>query len=82
MHTKLTLRIDEPLIKAAKKYAKAHDKSLSQLIANYLLLITKVQYASENSDPMPPLTRSLKGILRGKKISEADYKKHIEDKYK
>ena len=82
MHTKLTLRIEEPLIKAAKKYSKAHGKSLSQLIADYLLLITKVSSLKSDSKDAPPITRALKGILRGKKVRESDYKKYIEDKYK
>ena len=83
MHTKLTLRIEEPLIKAAKVYSKAHGKSLSQLIADYLLLITKTTSPKKNMPKeMPPLTRALKGILRGKKVSEKDYKKYLGDKYK
>lgn len=80
MHTKLTLRIKEPLIKAAKKYSKTHGKSLSQLISDYLLLIThNIEISQE--DELPPITRSLKGILRGKKIDEDDYKKYIEGRY-
>jgi len=81
MQTKLTLRIEEPLIKAAKKYSKAHGKSLSQLIANYLLLVTHAASIKSFSEETPPLTRALKGILRNKKLSKADYKKHLEDKY-
>ena len=79
MHTKLTLRIEEPLIKAAKKYSKAHGKSLSQLIADYLYLITKAQ--SPQIQNAPPLTQSLKGILQGKKLDETAYKKYLKDKF-
>lgn len=82
MHTKLTLRIRTPLIKAAKKYSKDHGKSLSQLIADYLFLVTQQATPSKNKiEQLLPLTCSLKGILRGKKISENDYKKYLEDKY-
>ena len=82
MYTKLTLRIEEPLIKAAKQYSRAHGKSLSKLIADYFLLITQTAIAEENKKPpMLPLTYSLKGILRGKKITEADYKKYLKDKF-
>ncbi len=80
MHTKLTLRIKEPLIKAAKKFSKAHGKSLSQLVADYLLLVTKTTPVNY-PESIPPLTHALQGILRGKKVSEKDYKKYIEDKY-
>ena len=36
MHTKLTLRIDEDLIKRAKTYSRQTGKSVSQLVADYL----------------------------------------------
>lgn len=82
MHTKLTLRIDEPLIKAAKKYSKIHHKSLSKLVADYLRLVTQSTPITISVDQLPPLTRALKGILRNTKVNELDYKKHLEDKYR
>lgn len=84
MYTKLTLRIEEPLIKAAKRYSKEHGKSLSQLVADYLLCVTGAQSSQLEMDDfkeLPPLTRSLKGILRGKKITKKDYKKYLKDKF-
>ena len=81
MHNKLTLRIEESLIQAAKKYSKAKGKSVSQLIADYLYLLTGKLSVSYD-EPIPPLTKSLKGILHHKKVAEADYKKYLEDKYK
>ncbi len=81
MQTKLTLRVDSSLISAAKKYSKAHGKSLSKLFSDYLMLVTS-QTREIYSTEMPPLTRSLQGILRNKKISEKDYQKYLKDKYK
>lgn len=82
MQTKLTLRLEEPLIKAAKKYSKTHGKSLSRLIADYLSLITQISSTNESSmQPLPPITQALQGILSGKKISEDDYKNHLTKKY-
>jgi hypothetical protein len=81
MHTKLTLRIQAPLVRAAKKYSKNHGKSLSQLVSDYLYLVTGGTLPMHDMEPMPPLARSLKGILKGKKLDEADYKKHLKDKY-
>lgn len=82
MHTKLTLRIQKDLIKSAKKYSKNHGKSLSQLVADYLFLITQTALANNQiKEDLLPLTSSLKGILRGKKINETDYKKYLEDKH-
>ena len=37
MNTKLTLRLDENLIKSAKNYASSSGKSVSQLVADYFL---------------------------------------------
>lgn len=82
MQTKLTLRVDSSLISAGKKYSKAHGKSLSKLFSDYLMLITSKQISEKSPMEMPPLTRSLKGILRNTKISEEDYQKYLQDKYK
>ena len=41
MNTKLTLNIDEHVIEEAKFYAKNNSVSLSKLIENYLLSLTK-----------------------------------------
>ena len=40
MQTKLTLRVDEKLVKKAKAYAKKTGKSVSQLVAEYFSLLT------------------------------------------
>lgn len=64
MHKKLTLRIDEALIESAKGYSKAHGKSLSQLVADYLYLITAKNSTTRQVEETPPLTQSLKGILK------------------
>ncbi len=82
MHTKLTLRIDAPLIKAAKKYSAIHGRSLSTLVADYLLLITTQSGTIQEKEVTPPLTQALQGILRGKKVSDADYRNYLDDKYK
>ena len=39
MNTKLTLRLDEDLIRAAKRYAGNSGKSVSQLVADYFAVI-------------------------------------------
>ncbi|MEM6736185.1 MAG: DUF6364 family protein, partial [Bacteroidota bacterium] len=40
MNTKLTLTIEEEVIKIAKEYAKEKGQSLSDLVENYFKLIT------------------------------------------
>ncbi|NOX08088.1 MAG: antitoxin [Gammaproteobacteria bacterium] len=77
MQTKLTLRLENTLIKQAKSYAKQHDKSLSQVVSDYFQILTRKDKIAE----VPPITRSLIGILESSYIEEDDYKRHLEEKY-
>jgi len=77
MQTKLTLRLDDSLIKQAKTFAKQHDKSLSQVVSDYFLFLTKGQEGHE----IPAITKSLIGVLNNNDVAPDDYKKHLEDKY-
>ncbi len=77
MQTKLTLRLESSLIQQAKRYAKQHDKSLSQVVSDYFQILTRKDKIAE----APPITRSLIGILESSHIEEDDYKKHLEEKY-
>jgi hypothetical protein len=82
MQTKLTLRLDQHLIEQAKRYAEQHGYSLSQLVADYFALLTpdKGQVGEEYGD-LPPITRSLVGILKGSDLDIEDYKRYLEQKY-
>lgn len=59
MNTKLTLTIEQSIIKKAKSYAKSRGRSLSDIIENYLKVITKEELKS-NSE-ITPLVKSLRG---------------------
>ena len=78
MNTKLTLRMDEEIVRKAKMEAKRRGKSVSQMIAEYIESIGLQQNSEKD---LPPTTASLVGILKGKKISEEDYKTHLREKY-
>ena len=77
MQTKLTLRLEYSLIQQAKSYAKQHDKSLSQVVADYFQILTQ----QTKKPVIYPITQSLIGILDSSNIDEKDYKKHLEEKY-
>jgi hypothetical protein len=77
MQTKLTLRLEDSLIQQAKDYAKQHDKSLSQVVADYFYMLTQQDGKSEIS----PITRSLIGVLDSNNVNKNDYKRHLEEKY-
>lgn len=75
MDTKLTLSLDKQIIEAAKKYAKKRNTSLSNLIENYLVNVTKTSKNAE--EEISPLVKSLSGVLKLDK--KQDYRKQYSD---
>ena len=57
MNTKLTLTIEQSIIERAKLYAKGKGRSLSDLIENYLKVITTEQRIVEEISPIVDLLR-------------------------
>ncbi len=82
MNTKLTLTIEQEIIKRAKYYAKEKNRSLSDIIENYLKVLTKEEYKQKNKK-LNPVVKSLKGSFKMPK--NMDYKKELrnrlEEKY-
>lgn len=78
MNTKLTLRMDESIVRKAKIEAKRRGKSVSRMVSEFIESIGLEQTSEKG---LPPTTASLVGILKGKEISEDDYKKHLQEKY-
>ncbi len=80
MNTKLTLTIDQSVIKKAKAYAKEKERSLSDLIENYLKSLTRDQTTSEE---LSPIVKSLLGSFKAP--DDFDYKvelsKRLSEKY-
>ena len=74
MNTKLTLTIEASVIERAKQYAKLKGRSLSDIVENYLLVITKDELKSEID--ISPITKSLKGSFKAP--ADFDYKKELE----
>lgn len=78
MNTKLTLRMDDAVIRKAKIEAKRRGKSVSRMVAEF---IESIGSRPDSEKVLPPTTASLVGILKGKEISEDDYKVHLREKY-
>jgi hypothetical protein len=76
MDTKLTVRVPRHLLANAKRYAKVHQTTLTELISAYL------QHISTESEVLDhaPVVRRLTGLL-SPDVSIDDYKKHLEEKY-
>jgi hypothetical protein len=51
MTTKLTLNIEDQVIKSAKRYAKEKGRSLSELVENYLRTISTGEDSKEEISP-------------------------------
>ena len=76
MNTKLTLTIEEEVIRIAKEYAKEKGQSLSDLVENYFKLITNNRRQIE-PEQLSPRVKRLRGII--KMDDELDYKKILEE---
>jgi hypothetical protein len=75
MTTKLTLTLDDKVIRSAKRYAKTKGRSVSQLVENYFKSITSSDIGQ--SDELTPSVRSLMGSFKAPKAF--DYKKILSE---
>lgn len=74
--SKLTLSIDERVVKRAKRFAARQGVSVSRLVESYLELVSR---PSRDEEPTPILGR-LRGALRG--VDELDYRRYLERKHR
>ena len=77
MNTKLTLRVEEALVAEAKTQAARRGKSVSQMFGEFVSSLG----ARRQRDGLPPVTSSLLGVIKTSRVSEADYKRHLREKY-
>lgn len=77
---KLTLSVDRHLIDKAKRYARRHDRSLSDLVSSYLRQITSDQ---QGADEVDPLVREVADEIPVDQIVDLDDARyqHLKDKY-
>lgn len=73
--TKLTLRIEKPIIETAKDYAHHYHTTVSQLVAEFLQSL-KI----EADVPASPILKELSGILPAD-TSLAEHHAYLEEKY-
>lgn len=75
MSTKLTLTIEKDVIQKAKKYARKKNRSLSDIIENYLKTLTSREKLPD--DHSGQIVNSLRGSF---KMPEGfDYKKELQN---
>lgn len=79
MQTKLTLRLDDSLIKKAKILARKRGTSVSRLFGDYI----SNQADELPADPLPPITEAMVGAIKRQnvRIHEEDHLRYLEEKY-
>jgi len=75
MTTKLTLTLDDKVIRSAKRYARAKGRSVSELVESYFKSLTDLK--SDSSEELSPSIKSLMGSFKAPK--NFDYKKALKE---
>lgn len=82
MSTKLTLRLDDGVIKKAKKRARTRGVSLSRMVEDYFKSVAEMEQLEVRESPV---LYEIAGVLRGKTKAEkpkSEYRKHLSEKYR
>ncbi len=79
MQTKLTLRMEEALVRKAKLLAQQRATSVSRIFGDYIASHT-VELPSQK---LPPITAAMLGVIVQKEstLDEPDYLKHLEGRH-
>ena len=80
MQTKLTLRLDDRLIRRSKAYARRSGKSVSGIVADFFARLG--ERPERVTDAVPPAVQSLVGALGPEPIEESDYRRYVEEKHR
>ncbi len=70
---------EEELVRRAKVEARRRGKSVSQMTAEFIESLGRRN--THKTDALPPITASLLGVIKGRRLSVRDYKRHLRDKH-
>jgi hypothetical protein len=73
--SKLTLSVDDSVVRGAKRYAAARGTSVARLVERYLDLLSK----PPRTDDQTPVLRLLRGATRG--VPADAHRRHLNRKY-
>ena len=78
MQSKLTLRVEDSIVRKAKRVACAQGTSVSKLFSQYISSAHE-----EDVSELAPLTAGMLGVLQGadEEVSREDYREHLERKH-
>ena len=82
MQTKLTLRLEEVLIRRAKEHARRRDTSVSKLVADFFRMLEAPDGEPEAEGDVSPAVQQLLGVLRDGDVERADYYRYLENKHR
>jgi hypothetical protein len=77
---KLTLHVPDDLVAAAKREAASRRISVSKLVSDYFRAFGGVM-AGDSTRPLPPVTASLVGCIRGADADQTAYMDYLERKH-
>jgi hypothetical protein len=77
MGSKLTLSVDERVVREAKRYAAKRGTSVSHLVERYLSLVARPPRSTEED---PPALRMLRGAAKG--VGPEEYGRYLLRKYR
>jgi hypothetical protein len=78
MDTKLTLKMDQSVIRSIKKYAEKNNRSLSKLVEDYFKNLVA---DNEPEKQYSPLVEELSGVISAEDLKNLDYVSYLEKKY-
>jgi dsDNA-specific endonuclease/ATPase MutS2 len=83
MDAKLTLKLDSEVIEKAKAYAEDRGESLSRMVENYFLGLTREQRRERDEAEPRGVVAELAGLLAGAEIGDekAAYAEYLSKKY-
>jgi Family of unknown function (DUF6364) len=78
---KLTLSVDDRVVKRAKRYARRRGVSVSEIVENYLDVVSgAAAHEKGAAEADAPILRSLRGIIKG--VDPDEYKRYRDAKYR
>ena len=78
METKLTLKLDQSVIKSAKRYAEMNNRSVSKLVEDYF---RNLVMEDDSIEKYSPLIEELSGVISEKDLDKLNYVDYLEKKY-
>ena len=79
METKLTLKLDQSVIKSVKVYAEKNNRSLSKLVEDYFRNL--ILESDNKRTQISPLVQELSGIISANDLNRINYTDYLESKY-